>query len=42
MYMRLPAGIEIKGDTAEMHVLTVLKNLYSGMQTKMVWADHLT
>ena len=36
MYMKLPAGIEVKGGTAEMHVLKWLKNL-----TGKIWADYL-
>ena len=36
MYMKLLAGIEVKGGTAEMHVLKLLKNL-----TGKVWTDYL-
>ena len=41
MYMKLPAGIEVKGGTAETHVLKVPKNLYGGRQAGEVWADYL-
>ena len=39
--MILPASIEVKGGTAEMHVLKLLKNLYGGRQAGKVWADYL-
>ena len=32
MHMKLPAGIEVKGGTAEMHCLKLLKNFYGGRQ----------
>ena len=41
MYMKLPAGIEVKGGTTEMHVLKLLKNLYVGRQAGKVWVDFL-
>ena len=41
MYLKLPAGIEVKGGTAEMHVLKLLKNLYGGRQAGKVWVDYL-
>ena len=41
IYMILPASIEVKGGTAEMHVLKLLKNLYGGRQAGKVWADYL-
>ena len=41
MYMKLPADIEVKGGTAETHVLKLLKNLFGGRQSGKVWADYL-
>ena len=40
-YMKLLASIEVKGGTAEMHVLKLLKNLYGRRQAGKVWADYL-
>ena len=40
--MRLPAGIEVKGDTAKIYVLKLLKNHYGERQTEKVWVDYFS
>ena len=41
IYMKLPAGTEVKKGTAEMHVLMLLKNLNGRRQAGKVQADNL-
>lgn len=41
MYMKLPAGLEVKNGNSKTHALKLLKNLYGGRQAGKVWADVL-
>ena len=40
-YMKLPAEMDVKGGSAETHVVKLLKNIYDRKQAGKVWADYL-
>ena len=42
IYLKMPVGLEVKGSSADTHVLKLINNVYGGKQAGKVWNDYLT